>query len=58
MYLTHAMSRYVPHFIALAASSPYDVKVPTVLSGAKHKAAARRRVGATRHPDNSHQAPT
>jgi len=23
MYLTHAMSRYVPHFIALAASSPF-----------------------------------
>ncbi len=23
MYLTHAMSRYIPHFIALAASSPY-----------------------------------
>jgi carboxylate-amine ligase len=23
MYLAHAMSRYIPHFIALAASSPY-----------------------------------
>jgi carboxylate-amine ligase len=23
MYLTHAMSRYIPHFIALAASSPF-----------------------------------
>jgi len=23
MYLTHAMSRYIPHFVALAASSPY-----------------------------------
>jgi carboxylate-amine ligase len=23
IYLTHAMSRYIPHFIALAASSPY-----------------------------------
>ena len=28
----------------LATSSPYDVNVPTVLSGAKHKAAARKRV--------------
>ncbi len=27
----------------LARSSPYDVTVPTVISGAKHKAAARRR---------------
>jgi CRISPR-associated endonuclease Cas1 len=29
----------------LAQSSPYDVKVPTVLSGSKHKAAARTRSG-------------
>ena len=32
----------------LAKSSPYDLKVPTVLSGAKHRAAARRRVTAER----------
>ena len=29
----------------LASSSPYDVPVPTVLSGSKHKAAARKRSG-------------
>jgi glutamate---cysteine ligase / carboxylate-amine ligase len=29
MFLTHAMSRYVPHFIALAASSPYHQGVDT-----------------------------
>ena len=32
----------------LAKASPYDVNVPSVLSGAKHKAAARRRVDAER----------
>jgi len=32
----------------LASSSPYDVKVPTLLSGAKHKAAARKRVDGDR----------
>ncbi|MGP0108114.1 MAG: CRISPR-associated endonuclease Cas1 [Acidimicrobiales bacterium] len=34
----------------LAESSPYNVTVPSVLSGAKHKAAARRRVDAERRP--------
>jgi len=29
MYLTHAMSRYIPHFIALAASSPYHQGIDT-----------------------------
>ena len=29
----------------LASSSPYDVPVPTVLSGSKHKVAARKRAG-------------
>lgn len=43
----HALGPVVEHVAGLlAASSPYDVKVPTVLSGAKHKAAARRRVEA------------
>jgi hypothetical protein len=32
----------------LAKASPYDVNVPSVLSGAKHKVAARRRVDAER----------
>lgn len=41
----HALGPVVEHVAGLlAASSPYDVKVPTVLSGANHKAAARRRV--------------
>ena len=41
----HALGPVVEHVAGLlAASSPYDVKVPTVLSGAKHMAAARRRV--------------
>ncbi len=43
----HALGPVVEHVASLlAASSPYDVTVPTVLSGAKHKAAARRRVAA------------
>ena len=43
----HALGPVVEHVAGLlASSSPYDVKVPTVLSGAKHKAAARRRVEA------------
>lgn len=43
----HALGPVVEHVAGLlAASSPYDVKVPTVLSGARHKAAARRRVEA------------
>jgi hypothetical protein len=40
-----ALAPVVEHIAELlAASSPYDVKVPTVLSGEKHRAAARRRV--------------
>ena len=43
----HALGPVVEHVAGLlAASSPYGVRVPTVLSGAKHKAAARRRVAA------------
>jgi CRISPR-associated endonuclease Cas1 len=37
----------------LAKSSPYDVAVPTVISGAKHKAAARRRVDKEREEGGS-----
>ena len=45
----HALGPVVEHVAGLlAASSPYDVKVPTVLSGSKHRAAARRRVAAER----------
>jgi len=40
----------------LAEASPYDVNVPSVLSGAKHKAAARRRVDAERQAAMSHPA--
>jgi carboxylate-amine ligase len=35
MYLLHAMSRYVPHFIALAASSPYYQGVDTAFDSAR-----------------------
>jgi hypothetical protein len=40
----------------LAKASPYDVNVPSVLSGAKHKAAARRRVDAERQTTTPHPA--
>jgi CRISPR-associated endonuclease Cas1 len=40
----------------LAEASPYDVNVPSVLSGAKHKAAARRRVDAERQTSMPHPA--
>jgi carboxylate-amine ligase len=35
MYLLHAMSRYVPHFIALAASSPYQQGVDTTYDSSR-----------------------
>lgn len=40
----------------LAASSPYAVRVPTTLSGSKHRAAARRRVAAE-HDDEGPRQP-
>ena len=35
MYLLHAMSRYTPHFIALAASSPYHQGVDTAFDSSR-----------------------
>jgi len=35
MYLLHALSRYVPHFIALAASSPYQQGVDTAYDSSR-----------------------
>jgi len=35
LYLLHALSRYVPHFIALAASSPYYQGVDTAFDSAR-----------------------
>jgi len=35
MYLTHALARYVPHFIALAASSPYCQGADTGFSSSR-----------------------
>jgi carboxylate-amine ligase len=35
LYLLHAMSRYVPHFIALAASSPYYQGVDTAFDSSR-----------------------
>jgi carboxylate-amine ligase len=35
LYLVHAMSRYVPHFIALAASSPYYQGVDTAFDSSR-----------------------
>jgi len=35
LYLLHGMSRYVPHFIALAASSPYHQGVDTAFDSAR-----------------------
>jgi hypothetical protein len=58
--ITHRLAEAMPSYAVvlgpvvehvaglLATSSPYDVNVPTVLSGAKHKAAARKRVDAER----------
>ena len=40
----------------LAKASPYDVTVPSILSGAKHKAAARRRVDAESKATTAHPA--
>ena len=54
--ITHRLAEAMPSYAValgpvvehvaglLASSSPYDVPVPTVLSGSKHKAAARKRV--------------
>jgi CRISPR-associated endonuclease Cas1 len=51
-----ALGPVVEHVAGLlAASSPYDVKVPTVLSGSKHRAAARRRVAAERDDEERRQ---
>jgi hypothetical protein len=53
--ITHRLAEAMPYYAMalgpvtehvadiLAESSPYDIKVPTSLSGAKHKAAARKR---------------
>jgi CRISPR-associated endonuclease Cas1 len=58
--ITHRLAEAMPSYAValgpvtetvagiLAAASPYDVNVPSILSGAKHKAAARRRVDAER----------
>jgi carboxylate-amine ligase len=35
MYLLHALSRYVPHFVALAASSPYQQGVDTAYDSSR-----------------------
>jgi carboxylate-amine ligase len=35
VYLTHALSRYVPHFIALAASSPFYQGVDTLFDSSR-----------------------
>ncbi len=35
LYLTHAMSRYIPHFIALAASSPYHQGTDTAFDSSR-----------------------
>jgi len=35
MYLLHAMSRYVPHFIALAASSPFHQGIDTAFDSSR-----------------------
>lgn len=38
LYLLHALSRYVPHFIALAASSPYLQGVDTAFDSSRYNA--------------------
>jgi CRISPR-associated endonuclease Cas1 len=57
--LTHRLAEAMPQFAAalspavehvatlLAQASPYDVNMPSPLTGQKHKEAARRRVGGT-----------
>jgi carboxylate-amine ligase len=35
IYLTHLMARYIPHFIALSASSPYSQGVDTVFDSSR-----------------------
>jgi carboxylate-amine ligase len=35
IYLTHALSRYIPHFIALAASSPYHQGTDTAFDSSR-----------------------
>src|SRR5512134_4065470 len=35
LYLLHALSRYIPHFIALAASSPYFQGVDTAFDSSR-----------------------
>ena len=35
LYLLHALSRYVPHFIALAASSPFVQRMDTLFNSAR-----------------------
>ena len=58
--LTHALAEAMPAYARalgsvtehvagiLAATSPYDVTVPSLLTGAKHRAAARQRVATAR----------
>jgi CRISPR-associated endonuclease Cas1 len=67
--ITHRLAEAMPSYAVvlgpvvehvaslLATSSPYDVNVPTVLSGAKHKAAARKRVDAERNQERPQPAP-
>ncbi len=66
--ITHRLAEAMPSYAValapvtetvagiLAEASPYDVNVPTILSGAKHKAAARRRVDAERQAAVPHPA--
>ena len=66
--ITHRLAEAMPSYAValapvtetvaaiLAEASPYDVNVPTVLSGAKHKAAARRRMDDGRRAITAHPA--
>jgi len=66
--ITHRLAEAMPSYAValgpvtetvaglLAKASPYDVNVPSVLSGSKHKAAARRRADAERQETMSHPA--
>jgi hypothetical protein len=66
--ITHRLAEAMPSYAValgpvtetvagiLAKASPYDVNVPSVLSGAKHKAAARRRVDAEHQEAKAHPA--
>jgi hypothetical protein len=68
--ITHRLAEAMPSYAValapvtehvagiLAAASPYDVNVPSILSGAKHKAAARRRVDAERQGTGTPTATT